>query len=134
LAVKLKKANPAKEEVVAHLDEVVKEVKKTTPNLEARIKAAAAATAAAPANPAAAAKPAEEDEDEDQEAAEFKKDLKKQLVSALAQVKLRAPGDPESRKRSQAQLKFMAYLAGKSCAVVVAEGRQRDEAPAGHRG
>jgi hypothetical protein len=120
LAVKLKKANPAKEEVVAHLDEVVKEVKKTTPNLEARIKLSGAATAGGPANPAADAKPAEEEEDEDQEAAEFKKDLKKQLVSALAQVKLRAPGDPEQQKEPKPQLKFIAYLAGKSCAVVVA--------------
>src|SRR4030095_15460785 len=49
LAAKLKKTNAAKEEVVAHLDEVIKEVKKTTPVIEARIKLAAAATVAAAA-------------------------------------------------------------------------------------
>src|SRR6266481_2099296 len=116
LAVKLKKANPAKEDVADHLDEMVKEVKKTTPVLEARVKSAAATAAKA----AAAAKPAEEDDDEELEAAEFKKDLKRQMVSALAQVKARAPGDPEQQKEPKPQLQFMAYLAGKTSAVIVA--------------
>src|SRR6266404_4326732 len=75
LALKLKKTCSAKQDVVDHLDEVVKEVKKTTPVLEARVKSASAAAAKA----AAAAKP-EEDNDEELEAAEFKKDLKRQMV------------------------------------------------------
>jgi hypothetical protein len=41
------------------------------------------------------------------------------MVSALAQVKARAPGDPEQQKEPKPQLQFMAYLAGKNCAVVV---------------
>src|SRR6266550_2742950 len=65
LATKLKKANSAKEEVVAHLDEVIKEVKKTMSSLEARIKSAATAVAAAPAKSAAAAKPSKEAEEEE---------------------------------------------------------------------
>jgi hypothetical protein len=120
LALKLKKANPAKEEVVTHLDEVVKEVKRTMPSLEARAKSAAQAPGAGVAKPAAASKPGEEDDAEEKEAAEFQKDLKKQLVSALAQVKVRAPGDPEQQKEPKPQLQFMAYFAGKGCAVIVA--------------
>lgn len=133
LAAKLKKANPTKADVVAHLDELVKEVKKAIPALEAMAKSAAAAAAAATpvvpakpaeavsAKPAAGAKPAEEveKEAEEQEAAAFKKDLKQQMVSALAQVKARAPGEPEQEKDPKPQLQFMAYLAGKTCAVVV---------------
>jgi hypothetical protein len=138
LAVKLKKANPKNEAVVAHLDEVFKEVKKTTPGLEARVKsttvaaaepipapakapaAAPAKTAASAAQPAATAKPADDEEEEEKEAAAFKKNLKQQMVSALAQVKARAPGDPEQQKEPKPQLQFMACLAGKSCAVIVA--------------
>jgi hypothetical protein len=137
LALKLKKANQTKDEVVAHLEEMVKEVKKTTPVLEARLKSAAAVAGAATAQvkPAEAAKPEpaaktaaeEEDEEEDEEeeeakeAAALKKDLKQKTVSALAQVKARAPGDPEQQKEPKPQLQFMAYLAGKNCAVVVAQ-------------
>src|SRR4051812_40192108 len=62
LAVKLKKVNSAKDEVVAHLDEVIKEVKKGTPSLEARIKSVAAQPPTAPA-----AKPNEEDEGEEED-------------------------------------------------------------------
>src|SRR5580765_7952969 len=36
LVVKLKKANTAKEEVVDYLDEIIKEIKKIIPSLEAR--------------------------------------------------------------------------------------------------
>src|ERR1044071_2796815 len=43
LALKLKKTYGTKEDVVDHLNEVVKEVKKTTPALETRIKGAAVA-------------------------------------------------------------------------------------------
>src|SRR5712672_848680 len=72
LAVKLKKTCAAKAEVVDHLNEVVKEVKKTTPALESRIKATLEA-----GKPAVATKAKDEDEDEDEEkeAAKFKKDL-----------------------------------------------------------
>jgi hypothetical protein len=129
LAPKLKKANLTKAEVVAHLEEMVKEVKKTTPVLEARLKSATAAAEAATAQakpavaakPEAAAKAAVEDEEEAKEAAALKKDLKQKTVSALAQVKARAPGDPEQQKDPKPQLQFMAYLAGKNCAVVVAQ-------------
>jgi hypothetical protein len=136
LALKLKKANAAKEEVVAHLEEVAKEVKKTTPGLEARVKSATAApapapaapaklaaAALAPAKPAIASKPAAKDEEEqaeeEKEVAEFKRDLKQQMVSALAQVKLRAPGEPGQQGEPKPQLQFMAYLAGSACAVIV---------------
>ncbi len=132
LAVKLKKANSAKGEVVDHLDEVLKEVKKTTPGLEARVKSLATATeelpvastkpaeaAPAPAKAAAAVKPAEEDPGEELEAADFRQDLKHKMISALAQVKARAPGEPEQQKEPKPQLQFMAYLAGTNCAVVV---------------
>jgi len=125
LAVKLKKANPTKAEVVAHLDDVIKEVKKNTPGLQDKVKSAAS-TPVAPANPAAAAKapvatkPALEDADEEKEAAEFKRDLKRQMLSALAHVKARAPGDPNPQKQPEPQLQFMTYLAGKACAVIVA--------------
>jgi hypothetical protein len=138
LAVKLKKTYATKADLVAYLDEMVKQVKKATPALEAMVKSAAsAAPAAAPAQSpkvtsvseksTAAVKKSiqtedeEEDEDEDEkkEAAAFKKDLKQQMVSALAQVKARAPGEPEQEKDPKPQLQFMAFVAGKSCAVVV---------------
>jgi len=58
LAVKLKKANTNNADLVAYLDEMVKELKKTTPGMEARAKAAAAdatrtASAKTPAYPKA---------------------------------------------------------------------------------
>jgi hypothetical protein len=59
-----------------------------------------------------------EDEEEEKEAAEFKKDLKGKMVAALAQVRSRAPREGEEPKP---QLRFMAYLAGKSSAVLVAK-------------
>src|SRR6476620_1046486 len=43
LALKLKKANAAKEEGVSHLDESIKEIKKTTPRLEAKVASSPAA-------------------------------------------------------------------------------------------
>jgi hypothetical protein len=136
LALKLKKANSAKEEVVTHLDEVVKEAKKATPGFEAKAKSATAA--AAPTSPVEATrsaesskapnpvktpetvKPAAEDPGEELDAAEFKQDLKRRMMSALAQVKALAPGESDQQKDPKPQLKFMAYLAGASCSVVVA--------------
>jgi hypothetical protein len=108
LALRLKKTCTSKADVVDHLDEMVKEVKKTIPALDARIKATE--------------KPEEvaTDDEEAKEAAEFKKDLKKQMISALAQVKLRAPGDSQQDKEPKPQLKFMACLAGTCSSVVVA--------------
>jgi hypothetical protein len=106
LAIKLKKTYAAKTDVVEHLEEMVKEVKKTTPTLEAKVN-----TAEKPAK-------LEEGDDEESELAEFKKDLKKQMVSAMAQVKARAP---EPGKEPKPQLQFMAYLAGKSCSVIVSK-------------
>jgi hypothetical protein len=58
------------------------------------------------------------DEEEEKEAAEFQKDLKGKMVAALAQVRARAPREGEEPKP---QLRFMAYLAGKSSAVIVAK-------------
>jgi hypothetical protein len=121
LAVKCKKANAAKEELVDYLDEIVKEVKKVTPSLEARAGASETSLKAKTGEKTQTtitAKPAEEDDEEAKEAAEFKKDLKKQMISALAQAKLRAP-DPAD-KEPKPQMQFMAYLAGDVCAVIVA--------------
>jgi hypothetical protein len=120
-AIKAKKANASKDEIVDYIDEIVKELKKITPALEA--KAEASETSPQPkaekAEAAAGPKAAEgDDDDEEKEAAEFKKDLKKQMVAALAQVKLRAP-DPAD-KGPKPQMQFMALLAGDACAVIVA--------------
>jgi hypothetical protein len=109
LATKLKGTCAKKTEVVEYLDEMLKEVKKTRSSLEARLAAALQA-----------AKQAAEDAEEAEEAAKFKKDLKKQMITALALVKSRAPGDPEQAKEPKPQLKFMAYVAGKCCSVIVA--------------
>ena len=59
-----------------------------------------------------------EDEEEEKEAAQFRKDVKGKMVTALAQVRARAPREGEEPKP---QLRFMAYLAGKSNAVLVAK-------------
>jgi exoenzyme U len=119
LALKLKKTSAAKQEAVDHLNEMVKEVKKTMPVLEARVKAAATAAA----KPAVAAKGEDEKEDEEEEekeAAKFKKDLKQQMMSALAQAKMRAPGAPEQEQEPKPQLQFMAFVTGQFCSVIVA--------------
>ncbi len=63
----------------------------------------------------------EDDEEEDEETLALKKDLKNKLTSALAQVKSRAPGEPEPGEEGQPQLAFMAYLAGAHSAVIVAK-------------
>src|SRR5258708_23485764 len=63
LAAKLKKTYAGKADVVEHLDEMVKEVQKTTPALEAKIKTAEKSTNEQDAG-----------EDEQREAAEFKKE------------------------------------------------------------
>src|SRR4051794_8034769 len=111
LALKLKKANAGKETVVEHLDEVIKEVKKTISAVEVLVKSANAATATAQkgAVPGKVEQEADEtEEEEDEEFAALKKDLKKQMVSALAQVKARAPGEPGDGKEALPQLKFGA--------------------------
>lgn len=119
LAVKCKKANSAKEELCDYLDEIVKEVKKLIPSLEARVGPGTTPQSKPPEKtPSTSTKPGEEDDDEEKEAAEFKKDLKKQMIAAMAQVKLRAP-DPND-KEPKPQMQFMAYLAGETCAVIVA--------------
>src|SRR5882724_8015898 len=71
LALKLKKSCATKEIVVDHLKEMVKEVKKTTPALEARIKSPPVEST----KPSGAARAKDEDEDEDEEkvAQKFKK-------------------------------------------------------------
>src|SRR5580765_453787 len=90
LALKLKKTCASKEDVVAHLEEVIKEVKKTTPALESKAKTLTAA-AATSVKPAEASKSEVEEDDEEKEAADFKRDLKQKTASALAQVRSRAP-------------------------------------------
>jgi hypothetical protein len=74
LAAKLKKANQANKELVTYLDEVVKEVKKTTAGLETMVK------------PAEATKPA--NEEDEQESA----DIKVRLTNSLKKVKTAEPG------------------------------------------
>ena len=118
LATKLKNTCAAKVEVLEYLNDVLKEVKKTTAVLEARIKTA---PAIAKASEKKEQESAEDDSEEAAEAAKFKKDLKQQMISALAQVKMRAPGNPEQEKQLKPQLKFMVYLAEKSAAVIVAQ-------------
>src|SRR4051812_14872462 len=125
LALKLKKANAGKETVVEHLDEVIKEVKKTISAVEVLVKSANAATATAEkaALPGKVEKEGDEteEEEEDEEFAALKKDLKKQMVSALAQVKARAPGEPGDGKEALPQLKFGAYLAAKTATVIISK-------------
>jgi hypothetical protein len=101
-------------------------------DFEAALKALLKLEEALAAKPAAAgeAKPAtekakekeeeeaEEDEEEEKEAAEFQKDLKGKMVTALAQVRARAPREGEEPKP---QLRIIAYLAGKTTAVLVAK-------------
>jgi hypothetical protein len=110
LAIKVKKTSTAKADVVDYLDEVLKEVKKILPALEAKAKAAVEAESTTT-----------EEEGEEAEAEKFKKDLKQQMVGALAQVKMRAPGDPEQEKEPKPQLQFMAYLTSKVSSVIVAK-------------
>jgi hypothetical protein len=93
LAAKLKKANSSKEEVVAHLDEVIKEAKKTTPVLEARAKSAAATATAAAAKAPAAPKPEPAGEEEEAEQEEESPDIKVRLANALKKVKAAAGKD-----------------------------------------
>jgi hypothetical protein len=120
LALKLKKIKTLEEDVLDYLDEIIKEVKKTTPLLNTAIKATAPEVAAGEkSKPDAKKENEDEDEDEEKEAEEFKKDLKKQMVSALARVRSLAPGDPEQAKEPKPQLKFMAYAAGKNTSVII---------------
>jgi hypothetical protein len=121
LAIKVKKTSAAKADVVDYLDEVLKEVKKILPAFEAKAKAGAAAEAKAASDAKATAHAEEEEETEEAEAEKFKKDLKQQMVSALAQVKMRAPGEPEQEKEPKPQLQFMAYLTSKASSVIVAK-------------
>jgi hypothetical protein len=60
----------------------------------------------------------DEDEEEKKEAAEFQKDVKAKMVAAMSQVRTLVPREGEKRKP---QMRFMAYLAGKGSAVLVAK-------------
>jgi predicted acylesterase/phospholipase RssA len=113
LALKLKKTCAAKADVVDHLNEMVKEVKKAVTGLEGRIKPNTKDKSKQEEETA------EDESDEEAEIAKFKKDLKQQMLSAMSQVKIRAPGSPEQQKEPKPQLNFMAYLAAKACAVIV---------------
>jgi hypothetical protein len=108
------------------------EAKPKMDKMQATLDAPPAAEAKPAAAPAGETKPAAEkakekeeeeaaegeDEEEEKEAAEFRKDVKGKMVTALAQVRARAPREGEEPKP---QLRFMAYLAGKSNAVLVAK-------------
>ncbi len=121
LAIKVKKTSAAKEDVVDYLDEVLKEVKKILPGFEAKAKAGAAAEAKQATEAKAEAAEEQEEESEEVQAEKFKKDLKQQMISALAQVKMRAPGEPEQEKEPKPQLQFMGYLTAKVSSVIVAK-------------
>jgi hypothetical protein len=121
LAIKVKKASAAKADIVDYLDEVLKEAKKILPALEAKAKAGVAAETKAAAEVKATETEEEEEEGEEAEAEKFKQDLKQQMISALAQVKMRAPGEPEQGKEPKPQLQFMAYLTSKVSSVIVAK-------------
>src|SRR5205085_2779884 len=98
----LKKEHKKEAEVASYLDEVIKE---TVPSRKA----------------IEATKEDEGEKDEnDEEAEEYKKDLKKKLITALAQVKSRAPGENPPAGEPEPQLGFMAYVAGRACAVLIA--------------
>ncbi len=107
LAVVEKKAEAARKDakdnkdVVRYLDEVLEAVGK--------------------ARKAIAMQDGADDEDDDEaEADEYRKDLRKKLIAALGQVKSRAPGEPVPGEDGKPQLRFMAYTAGGSSAVIVA--------------
>ena len=105
----LKKEHP-KDKVGEYVAEVLKESDKRRKELAQAAKAEAKDE-----------KESAEDEGEDAEAEEYKKDLAKKLISALAQVKSRAPGAPEPGEAQQPQLQFVAYVAGRGAAVLVAK-------------
>lgn len=102
---KLQKEHGDKKEVEEYLDEVFAQAEKTRKAVEALQKAA---------------DKDDGEEEDDEEAAEYRKDLKSKLKSALNQVKSRAPGAAEEGEAGKPQLKFMAFVAGKACAVLVA--------------
>jgi tetratricopeptide (TPR) repeat protein len=101
-AVDLQKDYKKDKEVADYLGDVLKEVDKTRKAIEDFQKSGGG------------------DEDEG-EAEEYKKDLKRKLVSAMAQVKGRAPGAAEPGEEGQPQLQFMAYVASGASAVIVAK-------------
>ena len=111
----VKRNNKDEKEVVAYLDEVVKEARK------AKTLAAAAAAKTNPQAPtdAEADTPAEESDEDaiDAEAEEYKKNYKSKLTGALAQVRSRAPQPGDDAKP---QLKFVAMVSGKGSSVLVA--------------
>ncbi|MCA8948454.1 MAG: hypothetical protein KDE27_03070, partial [Planctomycetes bacterium] len=115
LALKVKKANAGNRDVVTHLEELAKEVKKTLPAIEARTR-----TVAGAAQETGRARAAEHDSDDEEDAAALRKDLKGQLTSAMARVRKRAPGDPEQLQSPKPQLQFMACVEGNRQAVIVA--------------
>src|SRR5262249_17948145 len=98
------------------LEEIVKEIKKVTPRLEAGVKSVASTSAPAKGGIAKTSGDKDEESEAEEEAAAFKKNLKSQMISALAQVKARAPGEHDEPKP---QLQFMAYLAGRNSAVII---------------
>jgi hypothetical protein len=60
----------------------------------------------------------EDDEESKAEAAQFQKDVKNRMVAAMAQVRARMPRPGDQPKP---QMRFMAYMAGKRSAVIVAK-------------
>jgi hypothetical protein len=115
LSFKLKKTVGAKPDAVDHLDEMIKESKRVRVGVELKLKSAEKAAKTA-ADQAAADKG---DHGDDEELAAFKKDLKKETVSALAKVRQRAPGPLAPGEEPKPQLKFMACLGGNHGAAVI---------------
>ncbi len=105
----LKKEHKKEAEVAGYLDEVLKESVKSRKALELFKKTAGKN------------EEEEDDEEEGEETQEYRKDLKKKMTGALAQVKSRAPGTPEPGEEMKPQLKFAAYVAGGGAAVIVGQ-------------
>jgi len=104
----LKKENKKNKDAVDSLDKMLSEVDKVRKKAEAEAKK----------------KKDDDDEDEgedDAEIAEYKADLGKKLVTALNQVKSRAPGELAPGTEAGPQLKFAAYLVGRNAALLVAK-------------
>lgn len=104
-AIKLKKANPALKEVIAYLDEVVKELNKTRQGLAPLAKAQEAKPAMG-----AEAKPGAKPELKEEEDLEL--DVKSLLLGAMKKVKMRQPEDPP--------MEAMVCKAGAAFAVLLA--------------
>ncbi len=112
----VKRNNKAQPDVVSYLDEILKEARKN--RAHAKGAPAAAAKSATPADDEEAGEEEEDDANAvDEEAEQYKKDYKGKLLSAMAQVKARAPKPGDDPKP---QMQFLALLGSKESSVLVA--------------